>query len=170
MQSAPDDSKPRMFEQGFGAEDAARDPQPQMYNQDIEAFAELAATLADPAVDRAAILEAHGLDEDRWEALDNAWQARISAEENACGDNIPPLLTAYSDAFVRAQRARQKTALLPFEKFIELVRALRYGGDAAATLQRFGTTFPAFLASQQHWMDKMMKDDELADRWRRAMR
>lgn len=137
--------------------------------EDIEAYAELAATLADPAVDRAAILETHGLDEERWETLDNAWQARISADEDACADNIPPMLAAYAEAFARAQRARQKTALLPFEKFIELVRALRQGGDAAATLQRFGTTFPAFLASQQHWMDQMMKDDALAERWRRAM-
>jgi hypothetical protein len=156
--------------EGFEAQEGTDQPPPRKIDQDIEAFADLAATLADPAVDRAAILEAHGLDEDRWEALDNAWQARISAEEQTCGDNIPPLLTAYSNAFVRAQRARQKTALLPFEKFIELVRALRYGGDAAATLQRFGTTFPAFLASQQHWMDLMMKDEELSDRWRRAMR
>ncbi len=138
--------------------------------EDIEAYAAVAAALADPSGDRTATLAAHGLDEDRWEALDNAWQARISADEDAGGDKVPALLSAYSDALVRAQRARQKAAVLSFEKFIELVHALRYGGDVTATLQRFGVTFPSLMASQQHWLEEMKKDDALAKRWQRAMR
>lgn len=138
--------------------------------EDIEAYAALVAALADPSADRATTLDAHGLDEERWEALDNAWQARISADEEACGDKVPPLLAAYSDALARAQRARQKGAILSFEKFIELVRALRYGGDVTATLQRFGVTFQVLMASQQHWLEEMKKDDVLATRWQRAMR
>jgi len=138
--------------------------------QDIEAYAELAAALANPTVDRAALLAEHGLDESRWDALDDAWQARMSAEDDETAEGMPRLLAAYAQAFTRAQRAHTSDPLLPFDRFLEVVRALRYGGDAAATLKKLGTTFESLLASQRHWMAKMQEDDALMEQFRRAMR
>ena len=138
--------------------------------RDIEAYAELSAALVGPSVDRAALLAAHGLDEARWEALDDAWQARLAAEDDAAVEGMPPLLAAYAEAFARAQRARIQGTVLTFDRFVEVVRALRHGGDAAATLQRLGVTFASYLASQQHWMTRMMEDEALAERFRRLMR
>jgi hypothetical protein len=138
--------------------------------QDIEAYAELSALLADPKVDRAALLETYGLDENRWDALDDTWQARISAAEDANPNGMSSLLAKYAEGFARARRARSRDPILTFDRFLEVVRALRHGGDVGATLQRLGTTLPSLLASQQHWMEQLLKDDELAERFRRAVR
>jgi hypothetical protein len=65
-------------------------------SNDLEAYAALAVALADPRGDRAALLAAHGLDEEAWEAIDDAWQARVS-EAGAEGDlaeGVPPFIAA----------------------------------------------------------------------------
>jgi hypothetical protein len=138
-------------------------------SQDIEAYAALAAALAEAGPDRARVLAARGLTEAQWEALDQAWQARLSeeGEENAAG--VPALLAAYAEAFARAQRARAR-AVMPFERFVEAAREMQRGADLARVLQRLDMSLPDFMASQQHWTARMLEDGALAARFRKAMR
>jgi hypothetical protein len=136
--------------------------------RDLDAYATLAARLADQGADRGALLAQHGLDEDGWEALDDAWQARIFAPEEDGDDGIPPLIAAYSDAFARAQRARSGREVT-FERFVDATLALREGTEMTVVLARLGVTLDEFLAAQMHWTEAMLADDELAARFTRAM-
>jgi hypothetical protein len=136
---------------------------------DLEAYATLAAELADPRVDRRAVLLARGLDEDAWEALDDAWQARLEAADAADDDGVPPLIAAHAEAFARAQRARVGE-ILPFERFVAAARELRRGGDLASTLRRLELTLDTYLAAQGHWTARLLEDEELSDRFDRAMK
>ncbi|AKT37023.1 hypothetical protein [Chondromyces crocatus] len=136
---------------------------------DVKAYAALAVALASPSANRAAILSAHGLDEAGWEALDDAWQARIAEEDEEDEAGIPRLMAAYADAFVQAQRARAKT-VLSFERFIEVARVLQRTDDAPKALARMGLTLADVMASQHHWTARMMEDDALATQFRHAMR
>jgi hypothetical protein len=138
---------------------------------DIEAYAALAAALTAPDADRAAVLAAHGLDEEAWNALDDAWQARLSAasDEEVEGFGVPGLIAAYAEAFSRAQRARAP-GVLPFERFLEAAREMKQGRDMATALKRLGLTLEAYLGAQAHWTARMLEDEELAARFQRAMR
>ncbi len=136
--------------------------------RDLEAYAALQAELADPRVDRAAALAAHGLDEPRWDALDDAWQQRLSEAEDPEDAGIPPLVMAHAEAFTRAQRARVQ-GVLPFERFLEAARELRRGTDLAGTMKRLDLSLDSYLHAQAHWTAAMFEDDALAERFRRAM-
>ena len=138
-------------------------------SSDIEVYAALSAALADPAADRAALLAAHGLDEDTWDALDDAWQARLSAAEEGEGEGVPPLVAAHAEAFARAQRARAG-APLSFERFVEIARAMQRGSELATLLGRLGVSLDDFLTAQRTWTEAMIGDEGLAERFRRAMR
>ena len=138
---------------------------------DLEAYVTAAAELSDPRVDRAAALAARGLDEDAWDEIDDAWQARLSEAEaeDATSDGVPPLVAAHAEAFARAQRARVRD-VLPFERFVTAARALRRGGDLASTLRRLDLTLDAYLAAQAHWTARMLEDDALFARFEHATR
>ncbi|MFT3770312.1 MAG: hypothetical protein QM820_33205 [Minicystis sp.] len=139
--------------------------------QDLDAYATLSAELVDPRVDRAAVLAARGLDEDAWDAIDDAWQTRLSEADDAHGDadGVPPLVAAHAEAFARAQRARVRE-VLPFERFVKAARELRRGGDLQSTLKRLELTLDTYLAAQAHWTARLLEDEELAARFDRAMR
>lgn len=136
---------------------------------DVEAFATLAAQLADPGADRAAILAAHALDEEQWEALDDAWQARLSEADEGEDEGVPPLMAAYAEAFARAQRARARSEL-PFDRFLEAARAMKRGTDMTTVLKRLGMTLSEYLNAQQRWTAAMLEDEDLAARFQQAMR
>ncbi|MGK3982427.1 hypothetical protein WME99_05285 [Sorangium sp. So ce136] len=138
---------------------------------DVEVYATLAAQLADPSADRAALLAAHGLDEERWEALDDAWQARLSEADDEDGEDVgvPPLVAAYAETFARAQRARARSELT-FDRFLEAARAMKRGTDMATVLSRLDLTLEDYLSAQQRWTAAMLEDEELMARFQRAMR
>ena len=143
-------------------------------SRDLEAYAALAAELADPRVDRAAVLAARGLDEERWNTIDDAWQVRLSeADEGDVGDDetggIPPLIAAHAEAFARAQRARVR-GVLPFERFLEAAREMKRGTDLSTALKRLDLSLDAYLHAQAHWTAEMLADEGLAARFQRAMR
>jgi len=137
--------------------------------RDVSAYAALAAALAAPGADRAALLSEHGLDEEAWDALDDAWQSRLSEAQGDDDLGVPALLTAYAEAFSRAQRERSP-ALLSFERFLEAAREMKRGSDMATLLKRLDISLEAYLRAQAHWTAKMLEDDELAARFQRAMR
>jgi hypothetical protein len=140
--------------------------------QDVEAYATLAARLADPSADRAALLAEHGLDEAGWEALDDAWQARLEEADEDDGEEevgVPPLVAAFAETFARVQRARAKSEL-SFERFVEAARAMKRGPDVATVLSRLEMTLEDYLSAQQRWTAAMLEDEELMARFQRAMR
>jgi len=141
--------------------------------QDVEAFATLAEELSHPGTDRAAALSSHGLDEDAWNALDDAWQDRLWPDEDDADDDasvhLPAVLVAYSEAFARAQQARGG-GLLAFDRFVEVARALKRGTDLRTVLSRLGVTLEGYLAAHKHWTAKMIADETLAAQFRRGIR
>lgn len=127
---------------------------------DIVAYARLAAALAAEPVARAELLAARGLDEARWAAIDDAWQARLSAAMDEATDGVPPLVAAYADAFARAQR--EAAAVLPLERFIAVLFELRRGREAAAVLAEHGITLAELLRASEHWSRRAASDAAVA--------
>lgn len=139
---------------------------------DVRAYATLAVRLSEPDADRAAILAEHGLDEDGWDELDDAWQARLSAAVDEVGedDSVPMLVKEHADAFAAAQAARVSPGPpLTFERFIEVTHDIQRGHDIQHVLKRNGTTLHDYLRAQQHWLKVMMDDADLQSRFHRAM-
>ena len=139
--------------------------------RDLDAYAELAAALADPTADRAALLAAHALDEEAWEAIDDRWQTLVSQADvtDPDGEGVPAFVSAYAEAFARAQRARSG-GVIPFERFIEAAREMKRGIDMATVLKRLGLRLEDFLNAQRHWTARMLEDEALATRFQRALR
>lgn len=139
---------------------------------DLDLYAALALSLSDGTVDRVALLAAHGLDEERWAIVEDTWHTRLS--EADAGDpveddgEVPALVTAFADAFARAERAR--ASVLPFDRFVEVTREMRRGVAMQNVLERVGVRLDVFLASQHHWTGRMLEDESLAERFRRGLR
>lgn len=143
-----------------------------MLTTDVRAYATLSARLAEPDADRAALLAEHDLDEDGWDELDDAWQARLSEAEDAMGDeqSVPLLVKEHAEAFAQAQAARVSPgAPLSIERFIEITLDIQRGQDIQHVLKRQATTLHDYLRAQQHWLKKMMEDAQLAAKFERAM-
>lgn len=143
---------------------------------DVGAYARLSALLSQAIVpeDRARLLGAHGLNEARWEALDEAWQARLSDCDSSCdmieGQNIPPLLAAYAQAFAAAQQENfLNRQPLSFERYLEIAKALKQGKSPASVLAQRQATFEEFLQAHRHWVEQALHDSELAQRIRKAL-
>lgn len=139
---------------------------------DVRAYAVLAVELAQPDADRDAILARHGLDEEAWDALDDAWQSRLSDAVEAMGeaDDVPPLVQQHAEAFAKAQAERVSVgAPLAFERFIEITLDIQRGKDVEHAMKRNGTTLHDYLRAQQHWLKQMMDDGALQQRFHKAM-
>jgi glyoxylase-like metal-dependent hydrolase (beta-lactamase superfamily II) len=136
---------------------------------DVRAYATLAARLARDPARRAELLAAHGLDEDRWEALDDAWQARLDRAADSDEDGVPALVAAHAEAFADAQRGAGAD-VLPFERYVEAARELRRGHDMTTALKRLSVTFDQLMRAQRHWTAAMLSDPALAARFQRAVR
>ncbi|MEZ4300519.1 MAG: hypothetical protein R3B70_36590 [Polyangiaceae bacterium] len=139
---------------------------------DVRAYAVLSVRLAEPEADREALLAEHGLDEDAWDELDDAWQARLSDALEAAGDSdsVPLLIKEHADAFAEAQAARVRPGPpLSIDRFIEVTLEIQRGQDIRHVLPRNKTTLHDYLRAQQHWLKQMMDDPELFARFQRAV-
>jgi hypothetical protein len=135
----------------------------------LDAYARLTVALARAGASRAAVLAAHGLDEARWEAIDDGWQARLSdaMEEGTDEVPVPPFLEQFSRAMDRARS--DDSQVLTLERFAEATRVVRCGGEVARMLERIGVTPDDYLRANHYWMQRMAQDDELAETFRRAV-
>ena len=143
--------------------DPASDPDP-----DLDRYASLRARLAVDADGRAALLAQHGLDEATWDAVDDRWQARLSRELDAAGDDVPPSLLRYSEVFSATQRA-SLVRLLELEELARCARALGSARDPRVALEQLGVSLEQFLKANQHWAAEIARDPLLAERFRAAM-
>jgi hypothetical protein len=138
-----------------------RDPQA----FDIRTYAAITAALAEG--DRATVLREHDLDEESWQALDQFWQDRLSSALDEEIDGVPPLISAYAEAFDHARAALHTSQpVLSIERFADATREIQRQGDPAAALTRVGVTIAEFLRANEHWTPLLVKDPELARRFR----
>jgi hypothetical protein len=135
----------------------------------LDAYARLTVALGRAGDKRDAVLAAHGLDETRWQAIDDAWQMRLSEAMDQISDEVPvpPFLEQFSHAMDRAQS--DDTQVMTLERFVEATRVVRRGGDVGRGLERLGLTMDEYLHANRHWMQEMAKDDELAVSFRQAL-
>jgi hypothetical protein len=136
---------------------------------DLDAYARLTVALARAGAKREAVLDAHGLDEARWQQIDDAWQERLSEAMDQATDDVPvpPFLEQFSHAMDRAQG--DDTAIMTLDEFVAATRVARAGGDVGEKLERLGLTMDDYLRANRYFMQKMAKDDELAARFQLAL-
>jgi hypothetical protein len=135
----------------------------------LEAYAALRARLAQDHVDRDALLAEHGLDEESWDLVDDAWQAQLSLALEADGDDLPAEVLRYAEAVARAQRDAPGK-LLGLEQFAACTRALRQARDPKLALEKHGVTLTEYLKANQHWSPQLATDHPLAARFRAALK
>jgi hypothetical protein len=133
----------------------------------MEGYAGVMAELAAAGDARADVLARHGLDEASWDALDEAFQAELSAAMAAPDDEVPAVLSAYAAAYEAAQRALGPT--LSIERFAEVTRLVSASGDVRAALARVGVTLAEYVRATEHWPRRMAEDDAIERRFRAAL-
>jgi hypothetical protein len=133
---------------------------------DVAEYAALAAALAEPTADRAAVLGSHGLDEEGWAALDEHFQDRLGRAMNDA-DGLPPLVAAYAEAFARARAAiAEDRGVISIERFADATREIRRRGEPLPALAHVGVTLDEFLRANEHWTRRMLEDPALLARFR----
>lgn len=144
-----------------------------MTELDIEAYAALSVALATAGDGRDALLAEHGLDEERWSAIEDGWYAALSKAEDEHGDadGVPPLVVQFAEVFQRAQQAQATGQdLMSFELYVSVTRSISRGRDVAQVLERQQISLATYLRAHQHWTMKMIGDPDLAMRFRHALR
>jgi hypothetical protein len=135
----------------------------------LDAYARLTVALARAGEHRGAVLAEHGLDEARWAAIDDMWQARLSEAMDQGTEEmpVPPFLQEFSHAMERAQT--ETVEPMPLQRFAEATRAVRRGGEVVKSLERLGLTPDDYLRANHYWTRRMVEDEQLAEAFRRAL-
>lgn len=145
---------------------SGEDPLP---DPDIEAYAALQMRLVGVEGDaRTALLEAHGLTEDTYEALDERAQEALSRALDATEAGVPPLVARYDAALKKVHEGLEPP--LSLERFAEATLVVQKGGDPTKALERIGVSLPDYLRSSQAWAGRLAKDDDLARRFAKLVR
>jgi len=136
---------------------------------DIEAYAALQMRLIGVEGEaRAALLAAHGLTEESFDALDERAQDALSRALDASEAGVPPLVARYDAALKKAHEGLEPP--LSLDRFAEATLVMRAGGDPTKALARIGITFTDYFRSSQVWASRLSKDDELAQRFAALVR
>jgi len=136
----------------------------------LDAYARLLVALNRAGVEqRDRVLASHGLDEARWQTIDDAWQERLSQAMDEGTDEVPvsPFLDAFSRAMERAES--DDSQVMSLARFVEATRAVQAGGEIAKSLAVLGLTPDEYLRANRHWMRLMAQDDELSAAFQRAL-
>jgi len=137
----------------------------------VEAYAQVMAELAsagDGAARRAQVLARHGLDEDRWAAIDDHWQEQLSLALDPEDDGVPAILSAYAAAYEAAQRALAPPISL--DQFAQVTRLLQASGDVRASLAKVGVTLADYVRGSEHWSRLLAENPELERRFHEVVR
>lgn len=135
---------------------------------DVTAYAVLLARLASSGERRADVLAEHGLDEEGWAAIDDAWQERLSAAMDDEGTGGPTLIGQFDDAYSRAQAA--PSLRLTLEQFAQVTRWGRETGDLVAALAQLGATTQDYVAATAHYSRRIATEPGTREAFERAMR
>jgi hypothetical protein len=126
---------------------------------DLETYGAILAELARGA-DRADVLAQHGLDEERFEALEDRALALLSAEE---GDGVPEAVVRF-DRAIRGGPAAAR-ALPSLEAFAQAYLIAQEGGNVAERLKERGSSLEVLLQGSEHYVPRFAKEPELLDRF-----
>jgi hypothetical protein len=129
----------------------------------IEAYAQVMAELASAGEARAPVLARHGLDESSWAAVDDHWQAELSAALDPEDDGVPEILSAYAAAYEAAQRALAPP--ISIEQLAQVTRLIGASGDVRAALAKVGVTLADYVRGTEHWSRQLVADPELERRF-----
>ncbi len=141
--------------------------------RDVSAYAQLCVLLsrATHSEERASVLAAHGLNEDQWERLDEAWQTRLSdcdIGDDREGQAIPPLLANFAQAFTAAQQTTLPTeTVLSLDVYLDIAKGLKQGKSTTSILSQYQTTLEEFLNAHRHWTQQAIHNPEIAHRMSR---
>jgi hypothetical protein len=135
----------------------------------LDAYARLTVAVSRAGLKRAEVLAAHHLDEDRWQAIDDLWQARLADAMDQGTDEVPiaPFIEQFSRAMDRARS--DDSVVIPLERFALATRAVSQGGDVIVALERLGVSYDDYLRANHYWMQRMAVDEDLAESFRRAL-
>ncbi len=133
----------------------------------IEAYAQVMAELAAAGEGRAAVLARHGLDEARWDVIDDRWQEELSAALDPEDDGVPEVLSRYAAAYEAAQRALAPP--ITIEQFAQVTRLLQASGDIRAALAKVGVTLADYVRGTEHWSRRFAEDPELDRRFHEVL-
>jgi hypothetical protein len=135
----------------------------------LDSYAALQAALAVAGERTDEVLHDHGLDEARWSAIDEAWQERLSAAlDDESDSGVPEILSAYAQAYARAQRA-SAAGMLSLAQFTDIVRRIQATGDLQEALAKLGVSMADFLLASEHWNRSAALDGGLRDELKRAL-
>jgi hypothetical protein len=134
----------------------------------VEAYAALMAELAAAGDARGEVRARHGLDEAAWDAIDQAWQDRLSEALDEEGDGVAELLSRHAAAYQAAQSALAPPISL--EQLAEVTRRLQVSGDLRASLARVGVSLADYVRGTEHWSRQIATDPEIERRFDAALR
>jgi hypothetical protein len=139
-------------------------------DESIEAYARVMAELVSAGEARAEVLDRHGLDEARWDAIDTRWQARLSVamDQDPDDDGVPEILSVYAAAYGAAQRAIAPPIAL--DRFAMVTRLLEASGDLRASLAKVGVSLADYVRGAEHWSREIAGDPELERRFEEVLR
>jgi hypothetical protein len=134
----------------------------------IEAYAALMAELAAAGDARAEVLARHGLDEPRWAAIDDTWQAQLSEALAEEGDGVAELVSRYAAAYKAAQESLG--APITVEQFAQVSRRFQTSGDLHAALAKTGVSLADYVRAAEHWSRLLATDPDVERRFDEALR
>ena len=134
----------------------------------IEAYAAIMAELAAAGDARGDVLARHGLDESRWAAIDDAWQARLSEALDEEGDGVAEVVSRYAAAYRAAQAARG--APISLEQYARVTRRFEASGDLSAALAKTGVSLADYVRGTEHWSRLLATDPEVERRFDEVLR
>jgi hypothetical protein len=79
---------------------------------------------------------------------------------------IPPFLQEFSRAMSEAQR--DDSPPISLERFAVATRAVGEASDMAEALARLGLTLDDYMHATRYWVERIAKDEGLAETFRRA--
>jgi hypothetical protein len=122
----------------------------------LDAYAAIAAELAEQPNARAATLARHALDEDRFAIEERAW---LEAIARSAMEGDASLAEQHALALERAQAALARPGEVPpLERFLEIRGRLGSAEDALAVLREYGLSLPRWMRIERHWLEAAERD------------
>jgi hypothetical protein len=127
---------------------------------DLDAYARIAATLAERAAPRASILAQHGLDELRWVDVEKTWLLRVAA--SALRGDVS-LAEDLDRATLSAQAALGPTEpTRPLDEYAAICARVESGADVALVLADARLSLGDWARLQRAWTARLVLDPALA--------
>jgi len=130
----------------------------------LPAFARISAELAEGDRPTAVVLEAHGLDEARWNESTMYWMKRLGDDALEHGEHAT-LAHLYSEAFARAQSALRPLPPMAVEEYAAIVAEIQSTGSPALPLAQRALSSADYIRLSRHFAEKMAADPDAAKRF-----